>query len=207
MQCYTELAPPTAVSHAITLPFVSARATNLVVAKNSLLQIFELRSTITEVKPGEDGGENAAANYDTEAADVQVQRTEQTSKLVLLGEFPLAGTVISLARIKALNTKSRAEALLVAFRDAKLSLVEWDPESYNLHTISIHYYENPDLPGISPWSTDLKDTYNFLSADPSNRCAALKFGSHNVAILPIRQKDIFDAEDDFDADAPKDAKM
>ena len=198
MQCYTELAPPTAVSHAITLPFVSARATNLVVAKNSLLQIFELRATVTEVKPGEDGGENAAANYDTEAADVQVQRTEQTSKLVLLGEFPLAGTVISLARIKALNTKSRAEALLVAFRDAKLSLVEWDPESYNLHTISIHYYENPDLPGLAPWSAELKDTHNFLTADPSNRCAALKFGTHNLAILPFRQRDL--AEDDYDSD-------
>jgi cleavage and polyadenylation specificity factor subunit 1 len=198
MQCYTELAPPTAVSHAITLPFVSARATNLVVAKNSLLQIFELRSTVTEVKPGEDGGENAAANYDTEAADVQVQRTEQTSKLVLLGEFPLAGTVISLARIKALNTKSRAEALLVAFRDAKLSLVEWDPESYNLHTLSIHYYENPDLPGLAPWSAELKDTHNFLTADPSNRCAALKFGTHNLAILPFRQRDL--AEDDYDSD-------
>ena len=198
MQCYTELAPPTAVSHAITLPFVSARATNLVVAKNSLLQIFELRSTITEVKPGEDGGENAAANYDTEAADVQVQRTEQTSRLVLLGEFPLAGTVISLARIKALNIKSRAEALLVAFRDAKLSLVEWDPESYNLHTISIHYYENPDLPGLAPWSAELKDTHNFLTADPSNRCAALKFGTHNLAILPFRQRDL--AEDDYDSD-------
>ncbi|KAF3001310.1 mRNA cleavage and polyadenylation factor subunit [Curvularia kusanoi] len=198
MQCYTELAPPTAVSHAVTLPFVSARATNLVVAKNSLLQVFELRSTVTEVKPGEDGAENAAANLDTEAADVQVQRTENTSKLVLLGEFPLAGTVISLARIKALNTKSRAEALLVAFRDAKLSLVEWDPESYNLHTISIHYYENPDLPGLAPWSAELKDTHNFLTADPSHRCAALKFGTHNLAILPFRQRDL--AEDDYDSD-------
>lgn len=88
MQCYTELAPPTAVSHAVTLPFVSSRATNLVVAKNSLLQVFELRSTVTEVAPGEDGAGNAAANFDTEAADVQVQRTENTAKLVLLREFP-----------------------------------------------------------------------------------------------------------------------
>jgi cleavage and polyadenylation specificity factor subunit 1 len=198
MQCYTELAPPTAVSHAVTLPFVSSRATNLVVAKNSLLQVFELRATVTEVQPGEDGAENAAANVDTEAADVQVQRTENTSKLVLLREFPLAGTVVSLARVKALNTRSRGEALLVAFRDAKLSLVEWDPESYNLHTISIHYYENPDLPGLAPWSADLKHTHNFLTADPSSRCAALKFGHHNLAILPFRQRDL--AEDDYASD-------
>jgi cleavage and polyadenylation specificity factor subunit 1 len=199
MQVYTEIAPPTAVSHAISLPFLSARANNLVVAKNSLLQIFELKSTVTEVAPGAgDDADNATANLDTEAADVPLQRIENTAKLVLVGEFPLAGTVVSLARVKALNTKSRAEALLVAFRDAKLSLVEWDPETYNLHTISIHYYENPDLPGIAPWDAELKDSYNFLTADPSSRCAALKFGPHNLAILPFRQRDL--AEDDYDSD-------
>jgi cleavage and polyadenylation specificity factor subunit 1 len=205
MQCYTEICAPTAVSHAIHLPFLSSRSNNLVVAKNSLLQIFELKSTTTEVTPGgENETDNAAANLDTEAADVPLQRTENTTKLVLVGEFPLAGTVISLARIKALNTKSKGEALLVAFRDAKLSLVEWDPETYNLHTISIHYYENPDLPGIAPWSADLKDTYNFLTADPSSRCAALKFGTHNLAILPFRQRDL--VEDDYDSDADADGR-
>lgn len=199
MQVYTELAPPTAVSHAITLPFLSSRANNLIVAKNSLLQIFELKSTVTEVTPGAGNeADNAAANFDTEAADVPLQRTENTAKLVLIGEYPLAGTVISLARIKALNTKSKGEALLVACRDAKLSLVEWDPETYNLHTISIHYYENPDLPGLAPWDAELKDTYNFLTADPSSRCAALKFGSHNLAILPFRQRDL--VEDEYDSD-------
>jgi cleavage and polyadenylation specificity factor subunit 1 len=207
MQAYTEICPPTAVSHAIHLPFLTSRSNNLVVAKNSLLQIFELKATTTEVTPG--GGnetDNAAANLDTEAADVPLQRTENTTKLVLVGEFPLAGTVISLARIKALNTKSKGEALLVAFRDAKLSLVEWDPETYNLHTISIHYYELPDLPGIAPWSADLKDTYNFLTADPSSRCAALKFGTHNLAILPFRQRDLVEDDYDSDADGPKESK-
>jgi cleavage and polyadenylation specificity factor subunit 1 len=200
MQVYTEITPPTAVSHAINLPFLSSRANNLIVAKNSLLQVFELKSTVTEVAPGAgDDADNATANFDTEAADVPLQRTENTAKLVLVGEFPLAGTVISLARIKALNTKSKGEALLVAFRDAKLSLVEWDPETYNLHTISIHYYENPDLPGLAPWDAELKDTYNFLTADPTSRCAALKFGTHNLAILPFRQRDL--AEDEYDSDA------
>lgn len=209
MQCYTEIAPPTAVSHSVTLPFIAPRANNLVIARNSLLQIFELKSTLTGIASNEgDATENAGPLLDTEAGDLPTAlRTENTAKLVLVGEFPLAGTVISLARMKVLNTKSKAEALLVAFRDAKLSLVQWDPETYNLHTISIHYYENPDLPGISPWSADLKDTYNFLTADPSNRCAALKFGTHNLAILPIRQKDIFDQEDDFEPDAAKDTKM
>jgi cleavage and polyadenylation specificity factor subunit 1 len=207
MQAYTEIALPTAVSHAITLPFLSSRSNNLVVAKNSLLQIFELKSTVTEVAPGAaNDADNATANLDTEAVDVPLQRIENTAKLVLVGEFPLAGTVISLARVKALNTKSRAEALLVAFRDAKLSLVEWDPDTYNLHTISIHYYENPDLPGLAPWDAELKDTYNFLTADPSSRCAALKFGTHNLAILPFRQRDLAEDEYASDDDAAHDTK-
>jgi cleavage and polyadenylation specificity factor subunit 1 len=196
MQCYTELAPPTAVSHALQLPFLSSKANNLVIAKNSLLQIFEIKSTITEVSADGDGTvDNLGTDLDAE--DVPLQRTEHTAKLVLIAEFPLAGTVISLARIKAINTKTRAEALLVAFRDAKLSLVEWDAEAFNLNTISIHYYENPDLAG-APWAADLKDTYNFLTVDPRSRCAALKFGVHNLAILPFRQRDL--AEDDYDSD-------
>ncbi|KAF2281188.1 uncharacterized protein EI97DRAFT_389622 [Westerdykella ornata] len=198
MQCYTELAPPTAVSHAVHLPFLSSKANNLVVAKNSLLQIFEFKSTVTEVP--QNGGEfadNVSPNVDMEAADVPLQRTENTAKLVLIAEFPLAGTVISLGRIKALNTKSRGEALLVAFRDAKLSLVEWDPEAFNLNTISIHFYENPDLAG-APWDAELKDTYNFLAVDPGSRCAALKFGTHNFAILPFKQQGL--AEEDYDSD-------
>jgi cleavage and polyadenylation specificity factor subunit 1 len=205
MQCYTELTPPTAVSHAIQLPFISPKANNLVVAKNSLLQIFELKATVTEVSPDGDGDNVAGKLDDTEAADVPLQRTEHTSKLVLVAEFPLAGTVISLARIKALNTKSRAEALLVAFKDAKLSLVEWDPETFNLNTISIHYYENPELAG-APWSVELKDSYNFLTADPSSRCAALKFGLHNLAILPFRQRDMVDEDYDSDLDGPREDK-
>jgi len=200
MQCYTELTPPTAVTHAVNLPFLSAKSNNLVVAKISLLQIFELKSTITEVASGSnDDPSIVSQTLDTEAADLPLQRTEHTSKLVLVGEYPLSGTIISLARIKALDTKSGAEALLIAFRDAKLSLVEWDPESYSLNTISIHYYEGQDLPG-APWALSLDNCHNFLTADPSSRCAALKFGARNLAILPFRQIGDDLVEDDYDPD-------
>lgn len=208
MLCYTEIAPPTAVSHALNLPFVAPKANNLVVAKNSLLQIFELKTTLTEVAPGSDASaDNVGPVLDSEVLDMSMQRTEHTARLVLVAEFPLAGTVIALARVKALHIRSKAEALLVAFRDAKLSLVEWDPETCNLSTISIHYYENPDVPGIAPWAADMKDTYNFLTADPSSRCAALKFGVHNLAILPFRQRDLVEDEYDSDLEGPKDAEM
>lgn len=172
MQCYTEILPPTAVTHAINLPFLSPKASTLIVAKTSLLQIFDVA----------DG------------------------KLVLVAEYQLAGTVISLARIKALDTKSGGEALLVALKDAKLSLVEWDPETFSIATVSLHYYEAEELQ-TCPWDLDLDQCHNYLVADPTSRCAALKFGARHLAILPFRRPDddVVDGDYDPELDDPLDA--
>lgn len=155
MQAYTEILPPTAVTHALSLPFVTAEATNLIVAKTSLLQVFSITSS---------------------------------DKLRLIGEYPLAGTVTGLARVKTLESSSRntGEALLISFRDAKLSLVEWDRENHRLSTISIHYYEGENVVA-PPFEQDLGEYESVLAVDPSSRCAALKFGARQLAILPIRQ--------------------
>lgn len=154
MQAYTEIVPPTAVTHAISLPFLRADATNLVVAKTSLLQVFSITST---------------------------------DKLRLIGEYPLAGTVTGLARVKTLQDgRTRGEALLISFRDAKLSLVQWDRDNYRLSTISIHYYEGENVV-TPPFEQDLGEYESVLTVDPSSRCAALKFGARQLAILPFRQ--------------------
>ena len=196
MQCYTELTPPTAVTHSISLPFLSSSANNLVVAKTSLLQIFALKSIITDT--GSAPGSNSRNNT--------VQRSERvhTTKLVLVAQYELSGTVTSLARVRIQRSKSGGEALLVALRDAKLSLVEWDPERYSISTISIHYYEREDILG-SPWDPDLGCTVNYLCVDPSSRCAALKFGKRHLAILPFNQTtdDLAMLDYDPDIDGPR----
>ncbi|KAF2146970.1 uncharacterized protein K452DRAFT_315154 [Aplosporella prunicola CBS 121167] len=208
MQVYSELTPPTAVTHSVHCSFLGPKSHNLVVAKTSLLQIFELKSVVTEVnQPAKDGPTPTSPGADaSEPADIFVQRTEHTTKLVLVAEYPLAGTVLSLARVKALDTKSGADALLIAFRDAKLSLVEWDPSNHAVSTISIHFYEGEELQG-SPWDADLDQYHNFLAADPSSRCAALKFGARHLAILPFRQlgDDLVEGDYDPDFDEPMDA--
>ena len=71
MQCYTELTPPTAVTHALSLPFTSATFSDLVVAKTSLLQIFSLKTVLTEV--------DISANGETSARD----STQLTDRRVL----------------------------------------------------------------------------------------------------------------------------
>ena len=207
MQCYTELTPPTAVTHSLALSFLSASANNLVVAKTSLLQVFSLKSVVTNTSndpsrnaqiPFQNQREEANGPYSslTHSATVKGDRLH-TTKLVLVAQFELAGTITSLARVKIIRSKSGGEALLVALRDAKLSLVEWDPERYSISTISIHYYEREDILSnlLEP---DLGSCANYLSVDPSSRCAALKFGVRHLAIIPFHQIGDDLVMDDYD---------
>lgn len=223
MQAYTELAAPSAVTHSLSLPLTSATADNLVVAKGSLLQIFATKSISADLDPHtqRDDTSKAEAQFDHRAndddglessflgADTMLVRTDQSSntKLVLVAELPLAGTITGLARIKLQNTASGGEALLLAYKAAKMSLNEWDPRKGSLETTSIHYYEKDDLMG-APWELSLGEHVNYLEADPGSRCAALNFGSRNVAILPFTQseEDLEMGDWDEDLDGPRPAK-
>lgn len=200
MQCYTELLPPTAVTQAVALPLLGPGANNLVVAKASVLQIFELKTITTDVpRPSKDNRPDAD-RHGLEGQDAfQRERTETTSKLVLVGEYTLSGTVTSLASVKSLNTKTGGEALLIATRDAKLSLVDWDPENHRIATISIHYYEGDKIQS-QPFGPELADCASYITVDPSSRCAALRFGVKHLAILPFRQAGDDLVGDDYDPD-------
>lgn len=186
MQCYTELLPPTGVTHALAVPFTSATANNLIVVRSSLLQIFSLLKSSAQTQ-----GEVSEAHSTTFHSP--------GAKLILEKEYPLPGTVTNLSRVKTLNTKSGGEAIILALRNAKLSLIEWDPERYGISTVSIHYYERDDLTR-SPWAPDLSRCGSILSVDPSSRCAVFNFGIRNLAILPFHQAGDDLVMDDFDSD-------
>ncbi|KAL8634723.1 MAG: hypothetical protein Q9226_009447, partial [Calogaya cf. arnoldii] len=206
MQCFTELTPPTAVTHSLSLPFLSASANNLIVAKTSLLQIFSLKSVLHETTATSESSVQArrasfhgptSANPNTGA--LRHGERAPTTKLVLIAQYELSGVVTSLARVKLQASKSGGEALLVSLRNAKLSLVEWDPERYSISTISIHLYEREDTQG-SPWEPDAEDTISYLSVDPRSKCAALKFGERHMAILPFHQPGDDLVMDDYDSE-------
>ena len=176
MQCYTELIPPCGVTDAIWLPFTSATASNLIVARTSLLQIFSHKQT----------------------------NNGQDTKLVLVAEYSLSGTITSLGRVKLMNSKSGGEGAIVALRNAKLSLIEWNAEQHTISTISIHYYENEDLQNC-PWDPALRDSVTHLTVDPASRCAAFNFGNGRLAVLPFHQSgDDLDMEDDDEVDGAHD---
>ncbi|KAK6820973.1 hypothetical protein PG987_015373 [Apiospora arundinis] len=224
MQCYSELTPPTAVTHSIVLPFTSAQSSNLVVARASLLQIFTTKSVSAELEHAQNSkleSSKATGHYDSRINDdvglessflggdsvpVRSDRSLHT-KLVLVAEYPLSGTITGLARVKVQNSKSGGEAILLAFRDAKLSTVEWDPQKRSIYTTSVHYYEQDELQKV-PWAAPLSDYVNYLGADPGSRCAALKFGARNLAILQFSHADEDIEMDDWDEDldGPRPAK-
>ncbi|KAH9893038.1 CPSF A subunit region-domain-containing protein [Xylariomycetidae sp. FL2044] len=222
MQCYAELTPPTAVTHSLYLPFLSAQSNNLIVARASLLQIFTTKSVSAELDNAQKAqlqSSRSTEHYDTrvnddsgleasflggETAFIRSDRSIYT-KLVLIAEFPLAGTVTGLARIKNQTSASDGESLLLSFRDAKLSMIQWDPEKHTIFTTSIHYYEQDDLQA-SPWAAPLGSYVNFLAADPASRCAALKFGTRSLAIIqfksPTEDIDMDDWDEELDGPRP-----
>ena len=207
MQSYTELTPPTAVTHSLSLPFLSATANNLIVVKTSLLQIFSLKAVTTHATTGlvKDAPQNVDLNGPEppspsfSGAAQRGDRTQST-KLVLIAQYELSGTVTSLARVRIGASRSGGQAMLLAFRDAKLSLIEWDPERYSISTISIHSYEQEDIQH-SPWEPALSQSATCLSVDPRSRCAALRFGARHLAILPFYQEGDDLVMDDLDSDA------
>ncbi|OXV09323.1 hypothetical protein Egran_02911 [Elaphomyces granulatus] len=186
MQCYAELLPPSGVTHALSIPFLSATETNLVVAKTSLLQIYSFINDPDE-----------SDSKDTEEKAPRLERSYET-KLLLLAEYDLPGTVTDISRVEILDSKSGGDAILLAFRNAKLSLIEWDPDRCGISTISIHYYEREDLTR-SPWIPDLSSCASHLTVDPSSRCAILNFGLRNLAILPFHRPGDDLVMDDYDS--------
>jgi cleavage and polyadenylation specificity factor subunit 1 len=216
MQAYTELAAPTAVSHSVALHLTSPAANNLVVAKGSLLQIFVTKAVPADLDPDKDAAPTSTQTepqFDHRANDddglessflggeSMLVRTDPSNntKLVLIAEIPLAGTVTALARLKIKRTVSGGDALLIAYKAAKLCLTEWDPQRHTLETLSLHYYERDELHG-APWELSFGDHVNYLATDPGSRCAAFKFGSRNLAILPFAQSEEDLEMDDWDED-------
>ena len=169
MQCYTEIVPPSGITNALSAPFISSTANNLIVARTSVLQVFALKHSAQS----------------------------QDSKLVLVAEYHLSGTVTALGQVRIQNSKSGGDAILLSFRDAKLSLVEWDPAQHTISTISIHYYENYGSQ-TAPWTPDLSVSLTHLTVDPNSRCAAFNFAVSNLAIIPFHQSGDDLAMDDDD---------
>lgn len=64
-------------------------------------------------------------------------------KLECLSTFTLFANVMSMQAVSLSN--SSRDALLLSFREAKLCVVEYDPDSHDLRTLSLHYFEEEEM--------------------------------------------------------------
>lgn len=112
-----------------------------------------------------------------------------------------------------------SSALLISYRDAKASLILWEPETAGIQTVSLHYYEREEFVNPVVIAEQLKSD---LIVDSGNRAVILRFAGDMLAVLPVRKVDEdlvlegdvemdgadAEVEDDWDPSAPeKDTMM
>ncbi|KAI0052046.1 hypothetical protein FA95DRAFT_1593031 [Auriscalpium vulgare] len=179
---------------------------NVVVARTSILRVFEVREEPVPISAQVDDERERRANVrkGTEAVEGEVEMDEQGEGFVNMGsvkftgphgaptvtrfyfvrEHRLHGTVTGLESIRTMSSsEDQLDRLLISFKDAKIALLEWSAAVHDLITVSIHTYERaPQLLSL--------DTSLFradLRTDPSSRCAALSLPKDALAILPFYQ--------------------
>jgi cleavage and polyadenylation specificity factor subunit 1 len=64
-------------------------------------------------------------------------------KLECLANYSLFGNVMSMQAVTFAG--STRDSLLLSFRDAKLSVVEYDADLHDLRTLSLHFFEEEDM--------------------------------------------------------------
>lgn len=64
-------------------------------------------------------------------------------KLECLGQFTLFGNIMSIQSVTLAN--SSRDALILSFKEAKFSIVEYDPDCHDLRTLSLHYFEEDEM--------------------------------------------------------------
>eukprot|EP00158_Paraphelidium_tribonemae_P009212 Partr_v1_DN28804_c0_g1_i2_m33332 putative Cleavage and polyadenylation len=99
---------------------------------------------------------------------------DERERLVVDVQETLQGRVLGMSVLK---TPATTDRLVLAFADAKISVIAYDTENHSFKTVSLHYYETG---------------YTFKSqvpppqvrSDPDNRCFAMRFSQNKFAIVP-----------------------
>ncbi|KAI7867053.1 CPSF A subunit region-domain-containing protein [Mucor mucedo] len=203
---YQELFPPQTVEQVETSHFTSPDAINLVVAKASLLQIYEfveyIPNTVEEDDEDDVLDDNELVNERlNENEDMTLtfpkmkpltkNFTDKTSgRLELVAQYKLNGTIATMGVVKTTSPRGKegCDSLLLGFSDAKMSLLEWSPATNSIVTVSIHYYERDEFKKeflTNPYPSN-------IHIDPQQRCAVLNFYDNKLAVLPFRQADKLD---------------
>ncbi|XP_012280373.1 cleavage and polyadenylation specificity factor subunit 1 isoform X2 [Orussus abietinus] len=164
--------PATGVEHAITCYFFNRSEKCLVVAGANIIRVFRLIPDI-----------------DTTRREKYAESRPPKMKLECLTQFTLHGIIMSMQAVHLIG--SSRDSLLLSFRDAKLSVVEYDLETHDLRTVSLHYFEEEEM----------KDGWThhhhipIVRVDPEGRCAIMLIYGRKLVVLPFRRDPTIDDGD------------
>lgn len=154
--------PPTGVTRARPCCFTGRGTPNLVLAKNNVIEVYQLRVE-------SDRSQDNKISY---------------ANLELVKDSTLNGSVRQLEVIRPAG--SATDWLLMLFNDAQLAAVTWDPYKYNFSTVAIRNYEDPQLLLTKAMAAVPAP---MLRVDPQQRCAAVVFYGNLLRILPMENFD------------------
>ncbi|KAF9917040.1 hypothetical protein BX616_002095 [Lobosporangium transversale] len=169
MSMYTlakELFPPTGIERVVRCNFVRPDVLNVIVSKSTVLEIYNF----------------------TEPA-----QADQLPRLELVASYRMNGSITSMGVIRTSSSGQHGlDSILVSFKDAKMSLLEWSFSNHCIVTVSIHYYERDDYK-----QEFLNNSHpTEIRVDPSRRCAVLAFYGDRLAVLPFRQDEVVIGDED-----------
>ncbi|XP_033126019.1 cleavage and polyadenylation specificity factor subunit 1-like isoform X2 [Anneissia japonica] len=173
---YKQTHPPTGIEHCIYCNFYNRDEENLLIADTNQLHVYRL---------SKDTQENEVSKNVETAAESKPRK----DRIEHLQTFPMFGSIMSIKSVQ-LSGSSR-DSVLISFSEAKLSLLEYDPGTHDLKTLSMHYFEENDLKeGYCSRSTIPE-----VCVDPENRCAAMLIYSSKLVIVPFRKEGMIDDAD------------
>ncbi|XP_060914847.1 cleavage and polyadenylation specificity factor subunit 1 isoform X2 [Labrus mixtus] len=178
---YRQAHTPTAVEFSVYCNFISSKEKNLVVAGTSQLYVYRI---IHDVES-------------TSKVDKSSDTKSRKEKLEQVAAFSLFGNVMSMASVQLVG--ANRDALLLSFKDAKLSVVEYDPGTHDLKTLSLHFFEEPELRDGFVQNVHIP----IVRVDPENRCAVMLVYGTQLVVLPFRKDTLTDEQEGGVGEGPK----
>uniref|UniRef100_A0A669D3H9 Cleavage and polyadenylation specificity factor subunit 1 n=1 Tax=Oreochromis niloticus TaxID=8128 RepID=A0A669D3H9_ORENI len=178
---YRQAHTPTSVEFSVYCNFISSKEKNLVVAGTSQLFVYRI---IHDVES-------------TSKADKSSDSKSRKEKLEQVASFSLFGNIMSMASVQLVGASR--DALLLSFKDAKLSVVEYDPGTHDLKTLSLHYFEEPELRDGFVQNVHIP----VVRVDPENRCAVMLVYGTKLVVLPFRKDTLTDEQESGVGEGPK----
>uniref|UniRef100_A0ACD5YDD5 Uncharacterized protein n=1 Tax=Avena sativa TaxID=4498 RepID=A0ACD5YDD5_AVESA len=150
---------------------------NLVVAAANVLEVYAVRAEVA----AEDGVGGAQPSSSSGAVFDGVSG----ARLELVCHYRLHGNIESIAVLSG-GAENRRDSISLAFRDAKITCLEFDDAIHGLRTSSMHCFEGPE------WQHLKRGRESFawgpvIKADPLGRCGAALVYGQQMTILKAAQ--------------------